>query len=462
MKKVTNIVMSALALTAGCAGMLTANVLADNGMQRDVLRMESNEYGGWMSIMQVEPGKNQLVFMPGDGDGTWGTMRVVIAQEDYEAGATEAEADTELEKLGTDEGSRFVVLYDEDMRNRAFIPLWSPVLKDNGLLKNKTDRLYYAVQHGHQVSDVGGEVSWEDVWWERGKIDYRGCVHSSVYSQGTTLCNQKFDDSGTKVTYVASDNKTGAEKVVPVGEKVITWEEEWRQIREKRLDSLQSKLEILQWNVDNFEKIITEAETDLEKLEVTLNGDQDVDLALRVQDLQMILKKLQELMAEYDIDGIKEELEALKAELVKLSERCVTLEGEKQMAVDENEVLKTEVATLKEKLAQAEAKVTNDDGDRVSTNGDISVPERVAQGVAVSGDVSAAVVGDQDTKDREATQDDVRHDEQGRQDEKNEDVEVNVPSLGEVENKVNLWWILLPIVVFVGTVGLAIRHFRRK
>ena len=172
----------------------------------------------------------------------------------------------------------------------------------------------------------------------------------------------------------------------------------------------------------------------------------------------MILKKLQELMAEYDIDGIKEELEALKAELVKLSERCVTLEGEKQMAVDENEVLKTEVATLKEKLAQAEAKVTNDDGDRVSTNGDISVPERVAQGVAVSGDVSAAVVGDQDTKDREATQDDVRHDEQGRQDEKNEDVEVNVPSLGEVENKVNLWWILLPIVVFVGTVGLAIRH----
>lgn len=454
MKKLP-IVMSAVAAFASGSGMLLARtVLADAEIKKtDILHMEANIYEDEMSVTQIDPQRGMISFYPGVGGGGWDTTRFVFAQPNYEAGTSLADSDQALVNLGVSEDERLVVLHDQSLGDQEQSTQWRVNLGDT-LKKNKSDRIYYAVEHGQRKEAEDGTVSWEGTWWERGIIDYRSCVHSASYNAYTTICNQVFRTGMQKYDFAVANNESGALLSQPESENVVSWDDEWRQIQRERVEKVQNDLTALKNSITNFEGILDGSETTLGKLDVTLVATtRTEDLQYQVGELKQLLAELKTLVQKYDVAE-------KDAELERLGQAIARLEKEQSTLINDKTELAAKVRTLEEELAgqkQKNAALTN---ELNNTEKEVQVVEKVDAEIAIrevaQENIESATKQQTDDVAMKAESQEVQ---EGAVTDK---TVVEVPALGEVETRFNFWWVLIPGVLLVGAILFGWKKSRER
>lgn len=454
MKKLP-IIMSAIAVFASGSGMLLARtVLADTETKKtDILHMEANIYEDEMSVTQIDPERGMISFYPGVGGGGWDTARFVFAQPNYEAGASIADSDQALANLGVQDDERLVVLHDQSLGDQEQSTQWRVNLGDT-LKKNKSDRIYYAVEHGRRKEAEDGTVSWEGTWWERGIIDYRSCVHSVSYNAYTTICNQVFRTGMQKYDFAVANNENGSLLSQPESENVVSWDDEWRQIQRERVEKVQDDLMALKNSITNFEAILDGSEATLEKLDVTLAATAYTeDLQYQVGELKRLLAELKALMQKYDITEKDAELEHLGQEIARLEKEQSTLLDEKMMLTEKVQTLEREVAEQKQKNVALENEMNN-------TEKEVQVVEKVNTEIVMQQTPQENI----DSTKLQQTDNTVEKVEpQEAQETAVADGTVaDVPALGEVETRFNFWWFLIPGVLLAGAILFGWRKLRER
>ena len=229
--------------------------------------------------------------------------RLVVAYYDYEQGVTEAEADAGLATLGEDAAEWAVVIYDEEYR---FGMEDHPLLKFGGFevwiegefTENKRDLLYYAAEFGEPELQEDGTTEWQNTVWLRGKYDYRSCIHGPDFKPvlpnyiGIPTC---FARDGEDGKHIVTATRGGA-----VAEGILTWEEEWRQIQLERLREI--VVEMGAWGTEWQEGAVRAMLERLKKLEVTLA------VSTGVEDLLVVERALTEQLEGWLVE-IKGEVE---------------------------------------------------------------------------------------------------------------------------------------------------------
>lgn len=215
--------------------------------------------------------------------------RLVVAYYDYEQGVTEAEADAGLVKLGEDAAEWAVVIYDEEYR---FGMEDHPLLNFGGFevwingefTENKRDLLYYAAEFGEPELQEDGTTEWKNTVWLRGKYDYRSCIHGPDFKPvlpnyiGIPTC---FARDGEDGKHIVTATRGGE-----VAEGILTWEEEWRQIQLERLREM--VVEMGTWGTEWQKEAVRAMLERLKKLEVTLA------VSTGVEDLLVVERALTE------------------------------------------------------------------------------------------------------------------------------------------------------------------------
>ena len=214
--------------------------------------------------------------------------RLVVAYYDYEQGVTEAEADAGLATLGEDAAEWAVVIYDEEYRfgmedhpllNFGGFEVWI----EGEFTENKRDLLYYAAEFGEPGLWEDGTTEWKNTVWLRGKYDYRSCIHGPDFKPvlpnyiGIPTC---FARDGEDGKHIVTATRGGA-----VAEGILTWEEEWRQIQLERLREI--VVEMGAWGTE-WQEGAVRAMLELKKLEVTLA------VSTGVEDLLVVERALTE------------------------------------------------------------------------------------------------------------------------------------------------------------------------
>ena len=215
--------------------------------------------------------------------------RLVVAYYDYEQGVTEAEADAGLATLGEDAAEWAVVIYDEEYRfgmedhpllNFGGFEVWI----EGEFTENKRDLLYYAAEFGEPELQEDGTTEWQNTVWLRGKYDYRSCIHGPDFKPvlpnyiGIPTC---FARDGEDGKHIVTATRGGA-----VAEGILTWEEEWRQIQLERLREI--VVEMGAWGTEWQEGAVRAMLERLKKLEVTLA------VSTGVEDLLVVERALTE------------------------------------------------------------------------------------------------------------------------------------------------------------------------
>ena len=215
--------------------------------------------------------------------------RLVVAYYDYEQGVTEAEADAGLVTLGEDAAEWAVVIYDEEYRfgmedhpllNFGGFEVWI----EGEFTENKRDLLYYAAEFGEPELQEDGTTEWKNTVWLRGKYDYRSCIHGPDFKPvlpnyiGIPTC---FARDGEDGKHIVTATRGGA-----VAEGILTWEEEWRQIQLERLREI--VVEMGAWGTEWQEGAVRAMLERLKKLEVTLA------VSTGVEDLLVVERALTE------------------------------------------------------------------------------------------------------------------------------------------------------------------------
>jgi len=484
---------------------LSGEVLAisNGGGHGDTLFLEENAINPNFAFLSINYYKNRMGIQVPQDSG-WSIRRVLIAYRNYEGGITEAEADANLAKLGVGESEVWKIIQDYDAKGWPF--LQADLTPMDGSKKIKladilTDELYYAVEFGHKT-EADGVVQWQDEWWTRGKVDYRNCVHSSVFDPVETFCYRGGDGA-----YIV--RRTDYTNVEMPDEEVVSWDEEWNAIQRQRYEETQKKLTVLSDNLYNVLGILDSADKVLAGLKVTLPKSENMADQGALETGNTQLQDLSRRLREYYL-GLKradngDELESLKEEKVELMREIETLrqqiisseEGrrkveeenkalmqengilmtEKQTLAAERETLRTEKETLvaekgeiqsknkrleqenQELKQQIETMTAGQKGDRGEVPATSEMNAATKAGLdetstsqeLVATTETRTIVVEKDRGETPMNQDDTLDRKVGdNQQEENkesgtEETSVVVPNLGDLENesKMSLWWVVI-------------------
>ena len=414
------------------------------------LLLEANTISPDLRIPNLYPMHNymEIELVPSE---TRALKRLVVAYYDYERGVTEAEADAGLATLGEDAAEWAVVFYDEEYRFGEFD---HPLLNLSGFevwikgefTENKRDLLYYAAEFGEPELQEDGSTAWQNTVWLRGKYDYRSCVHGPDFKPvlpnyiGIPTCSARDVEDGK---YIVTATRGGE-----VAEGILTWEEEWRQIQLERLQEI--VVEMGTWGTEWQEEAVRAMLERLKKLEVTLTA------STGVEDLLVVERALTEQLEGW-LAGIVGEVEGEAGDGDGVGDE---VGGEVEGGVGDE--VDDEAGSEVGGEAGGEVDGATGDGVQVGTG---SAVETSGQAGAVSGMSSVSSVsgtGGNNGQNRGEEVDGTETDEVGEAEEKRgEQIEdegrseaVEVPALGEVEQRSGFpWWVL--VVLLVTGSGLA-------
>lgn len=218
----------------------------------------------------------------------WQLQRIWLATFDYENGWTETEVDALLDEWTTLEAEWVKVTKEQVFQNMglhayATIPLTIGTSRAQHDLTqvNLADVLYYAAEFKDLADDDAEPM------WVRGKVDYRGCVHSQRFEEWATgSCEEVVDWQARTTVYLAA-GETEAEEV-------ISWGEEWKRVLGARLDEIGLVLDGIGVLLEVPEEILEQEEEKLAKIE---------ELLVKVDAAEGELEK---------VETLRERIEALR------------------------------------------------------------------------------------------------------------------------------------------------------
>ena len=428
--------------TSGDVGGLGESVAGIEGSGErweEGLLLEANTISPDLRIPNLYPMHNymEIELVPSE---TRALKRLVVAYYDYERGVTEAEADAGLATLGEDAAEWAVVFYDEEYRFGEFD---HPLLNLSGFevwikgefTENKRDLLYYAAEFGEPELQKDGSTAWQNTVWLRGKYDYRSCIHGPDFKPvlpnyiGIPTCSARDVEDGK---YIVTATRGGE-----VAEGILTWEEEWRQIQLERLQEIVAEMGT--WGTEWQEEAVRAMLERLKKLEVTLTA------STGVEDLLVVERALTEQLEGW-LAGIVGEVEGEAGDGDGVGDEVEGGVGDEVGDEAGNEV-------------GGEVDGATGDGVQAGTG---SAAETSGQAGVVSVVSGASGVSGNGGQDRGEEVDGAETDEVGEAEGKSgEQIEdegrseaVEVPALGEVEQRSGFpWWVL--VVLLVTGSGLA-------
>lgn len=374
--KTIPILLSTLTLAASGGGVvlpMATQVVADQGVAmvadtsyNDIL-LGTNEFLDYVQISAINFDREVVDFAIRDPRSNWYVKRVMVVHRDYEGGISEAEADAKLVELGVgDDTSWAVTMLDRQVAGPGLLGMaYSAGMSKNSLVNNLTDQFYFALEFSEYETDESGKKVWgTETQWVRGKIDYRSCIHSSLFETVTTMQCAIVQD-GDRYKTVPQRIADATILTLPVGERVLSWEDEWRAAQIERVQQATKQLQDV-WNmlqsvtklVDDATKIADRADMAIE--EVGDNSGKQLArqlVALRNVILWVIdmCASLQEQPLLEENQLLTEQITQLVTEKVQLEQEKVTLVEERESLVGENKILeqlKTEVEAEKVSLMQ--------------------------------------------------------------------------------------------------------------
>lgn len=409
---------------------------------RDELFLDENMQDPTFNLLSVDYKQNQIGLQLHEKTG-WLIKRVVLAYRNYEGGITEAEADVNIATLGINDDNTWKTLWDYDANGRAELYRYlvpgtrlNPIL----LTENLTNVIYYAVEYGKKV-DVDGNSVWQDLWWSRGKVSYRNCVHASVFNPETMICTRESDGSYQvrKADYTKVD--------MPV-EQIESWDEEWNAVLQERQQKVGEQLSELRDNLYNVLKILDGADEVLDGLKITIpkaeNMGNHEHMKLEVERLQKLSQVIREYYLGLNNSSGQEELEYLKQENEGLSLKLEEIRGEKERVEQENVLLKQQLDMVNKDDTAGDIpdNISNATGNETPTVAEDEKKVGVVQElVAVAETFSSAEA------DRSA--DNHQNDDSWNGQESTEEVraDVTVPQLGDLKKESEpsriKWWIVM-------------------
>lgn len=415
---------------------------------RDRTSLTENAPDSIFRFLSVDYKQNQMGVRIMERDD-WLIRRIVIAYWDYENGVTEVEADANLATLGVDDGVSWKTLWDYDAKGMPGIYQYATP-KDNGvkvyLKDNLTDMVYYAVEYGHRAEENG---EWRDTWWERGKINYRNCVHSSVFDAETMVCMRESDGS------YSVKLRDGTEVETPV-EEIVSWNEEWNVVQDQRYRDAMNQLADLHYNLYNVVKILDGVDRTLARLDVTLpkaEGMKDRDVIMaenaRLQDLS---RTIREYYMGLNNATLQEELERLRQEKTDWLLEKAVIEEERGKVEQENADLRQEIAALKQVGDGDKGENEDEIGSKIEAKSE----EKVEELVATTEARIITVEREKETVENMAVGKNGLGTEET--DEATQGSAVEVPNLGDLEEEteMNWWWVLITGVGVLATLALGV------
>lgn len=355
------IILSSLAIVAGGLGQISPTLAIDNDLAANSIGGAENQ----LSLTKNNPDAslkiNLIRYEQGEASGVvsvpegrdWYIKKAVVAYMNYDQGVTEAEADENLATLDDSKNDDWLIvgLYNNySVTKKTQNITLNQSTKDRSATANKSDVLYYAVEFG--VPTESG--TWNDnTWWERGKIDYRTCVHSSVFGSGMN-CRLLEDEQGAR--YVPQI--FGSSKFVfpPDGEEVLTWEDEWRNVILLNYEAVQNETELMG-------KYLNSGLAILDQNELTLDGvlkgvskypQGDSKLLWLPQGVEFWKGKIAELRKFYEKTDTSD-----TSSIEILQNENTTLKAEKAELQKENESTKMENLELRREIEEVRAENTS-------------------------------------------------------------------------------------------------------
>lgn len=386
---------------------LTPEVLALGDMNYTL----TNPIDSMFSVNYVRPDYGLIEVGARTGQAGKALRQMVAVMYNYEDGVTEAEADEKMLDLGVGDVSEWATVLGTYVTET---PSWKREFllstEMNFAEENKTDLFYFAAEYG-DYREENGEIVWSNLYWKRGKIDYRNCIHGEQYEVGD-YCRPVENSDGVTTTYWPYA------RTYEMTRPVITWDEEWREIQAGRVREVKEEVdeltELFERDMDEGRFKLAEKETGirevLTKLKTTLTALDDITERSR------LMKERAEV--EWALDEL----------LVKVGER--NQEGDDQ---DWGNSLNLSSTLIVNDSLNFWETLSHDEGSNAVWDGSVGVTKIVAeeQGTnEVGGDESVAMGLDLLDNDAEGVV--------------NEGTEV--PNLGEGKSGFNLWVILLPLI----------------
>lgn len=468
--------------------------------------MAAAEDIGYIYTEAIYPARQQ-VDIRGILNSGWFVKRIIVSGLDYENGFTESDAEAGWNDIGLEKADWELRFADYETNGSSDVWL---TLKNGGLSANRTRVLYYAVLVGEGTRNSNGVVEWAgEETWIRGKMDYRSCAASSVFNEATMYCLNRSSLQDTPVYVPYLSNGKPVETIE--GEEIRSWEQEWREIQEKRLSDTRSEMSNLERYLTNALSMLDMADQTLGGLEITLPNTTWADEMTinQVHQLQQTVAYLQSYYKNINVGGGQDEellelqrqiselenervellaqLEEAKGELGRLQEENSTLRDENGVLRDENNTLRNEVGVLeddkRELLAKIELCGTNNDDsgglDGSNIDADTGVVGGGISNVVASNNVGVNGSNMQDItpkatfspsegsseinldqmaeNDKNALDGQLVANEAKNAEIEQEEISVEVPKLG-VAGVRAWWWLLIPLLVCLGSLGFRLKR----
>lgn len=371
MKKLPILLTGAVLATNTLVGGVP-NMYALTDTVEDINTVVANVNDPFMNIDRIDPANRIIEVRAGHGD--WWVRRVILVYRDYEYAVTEEKADAALATLGEGDDSWAIKLLDRnDSTYEMQHPNISLTLLKGEITGNLTNELYYAVQYGHKVKQDNGEVSWEDMAWARGKINYRSCAHSSVFDKETMACERVVNADNTISYKIVMANNSPMTVTPPENEEIMDWNQEWGLVLNDDCTTVMRAMIALKKTLQDGEKILDQNDELLEK--VRRNADlvnPALNLGRRVNAAQASIDELRRFYEITDTSALEQRIIKLESEITEKDNKISALENENQEIKSkssdleaennrlkiENDVLKAENEALKAENEALEAELS--------------------------------------------------------------------------------------------------------
>lgn len=369
MKKIP-LLLSTLTLATGVSGLVNAT-LASPTLATDTV-VTSTEVtdlyfedlytmSEYFRIEELDFINQRLTYNVGHAMSTEWTLpqKILIVARDYEGGITEKEADEASKTLGVGDDAWYQTLVTSKKVGATNYML------ANGIADNLSDIIYFAIQYGHKTNQ-----GLEDVYWVRGKVDYRKCIHSDFFDAKTMTCTVRVNNNTqtAELAGIAADGYI----TFPEDEKVLTWEEEWKEAVKEHIADLNTLLMHIKAQLPITGVTLDQAGTSIKNLQKSIAEMTDTQpLDKGLTQLQTLLQQTQ---AVYDwmigaeqqknMDSLQAQLDAALAEIERLKQESTT-------GADEIAQAQRELAEMTQKWREAQEKLVIVEADNQQKQADL-------------------------------------------------------------------------------------------
>lgn len=295
-------------------------------------------------------------------------QKLVVAYRDFENGVTEEEADMAARTLGESASTDLLTLVEavQPAQGNTLKPL-----KGKKLTDNLTDIIYFAVQFGHENADK----NLEDEYWVRGKLDYRNCIHSTVFEPENMLCTR---DTSTGVVQFLPATQNGDWVTVPSDDQVITWETEWKKEVERRLAVMDEWLQHIKTELPDTDSTLYLMGKELAQLQLSTSKLENMaEVDQKMLNLEQTLQEVRTMLG-WMIGECQQEI------MNELQNSLSTAQNNLVMMQKQVETLKTQLLQAKNEVelandARQEAQAKLDQGYRALEEAQIELARVVAE-----------------------------------------------------------------------------------